>query len=381
MEEFLQIIKDRKQVSLDGLNSDNVFWFGYICGQSKSFSSKTLENFQQLSYYKDSEIINSTFMNFFIMLLATNCTRFNEVFNYFQETLNPDLIKTILTNPEINSLNEVFFISEGSQNYEKVNGEPEIFQENPNYYEENPNYYGENPYYNPYNYPNFEDAKMGDSQNFRNFYPEELGNIQADIECQICLEKFQLSDFVPLNNCGCCFDTVCFNKYLDLEIKARKFPINCPMCKAEVSEQDIVQRVDPNIRENYFEFNLRKFVGEHSSEYSCCPTPDCRNVFIAENESRYSCPLCKKEYCLRCKVNFHNGQTCEKYQESEINKKSQNADTQFMNFVKGTNYKQCPSCKFWVEKSSGCNHMVCRCRYEFCYACGGKYNACPCVGR
>lgn len=27
----------------------------------------------------------------------------------------------------------------------------------------------------------------------------------------------------------------------------------------------------------------------------------------------------------------------------------------------------------------GCDHMTCRCKYEFCYKCGGKYRECECV--
>ena len=27
----------------------------------------------------------------------------------------------------------------------------------------------------------------------------------------------------------------------------------------------------------------------------------------------------------------------------------------------------------------GCDHMVCRCKYEFCYKCGGKYPDCECA--
>lgn len=47
--------------------------------------------------------------------------------------------------------------------------------------------------------------------------------------------------------------------------------------------------------------------------------------------------------------------------------------------MKGQKYKQCPNCKFWVSKNEGCDHMTCRCKYEFCYKCGGKYKACECV--
>ena len=385
----MQVVRESQKIKLSDLKSDVAFWFGFICGQIKSVNSKTFEFLQQLSYYKESEIINSTVMNFFIMLLVTNSSRFNEVFNYFQESLNPEIIKTMLTDPEINSLNEIFFISENSENFKVVQEEPQIFQEDPIYFAEEPNYPGVNPNYygEKQNYygenPNYFQGNPYDTQVFGNFNSGVFGNpnnIQTEVECVICIEKFPISDFIPFNNCACICDAACFNKFLDIEIQGRKFPINCPMCKTEVSEQDIVQRVDTKARDNYFQFNFRKFVGEHSSEYSSCPTPDCQNVFIAENESHYGCPLCKKEYCLRCKVDYHKGITCEKYQEKEIDKKTQSADHQFLNFVKGTNYKQCPNCKFWVERSSGCPHMTCRCRYQFCYTCGGKYQACRCVG-
>ena len=53
-------------------------------------------------------------------------------------------------------------------------------------------------------------------------------------------------------------------------------------------------------------------------------------------------------------------------------------DKQFLNFVKGAQYKQCPSCKFWVSKNEGCDHMTCRCGHEFCYKCGAEYGTCDC---
>ena len=111
---------------------------------------------------------------------------------------------------------------------------------------------------------------------------------------------------------------------------------------------------------------------------SWCPTPGCSAVFAFDEAlTEYRCPACKKNYCLRCKCEYHQNMSCKEY------KKIANMgeeDKRFMFLVKGAKFKQCPSCKFWVEKSDGCDHMTCRCKYEFCYVCGGKYKHCKCRG-
>ena len=53
-------------------------------------------------------------------------------------------------------------------------------------------------------------------------------------------------------------------------------------------------------------------------------------------------------------------------------------DSTFEKFAAGQKFKQCNVCRFWVEKSLGCDHMTCRCGNEFCYKCGGPYKECDC---
>ena len=36
-------------------------------------------------------------------------------------------------------------------------------------------------------------------------------------------------------------------------------------------------------------------------------------------------------------------------------------------------FRQCEMCRFVVERREGCNHMTCRCGYQFCYICGIKW--------
>ncbi|KAK5162929.1 uncharacterized protein LTR77_011090 [Saxophila tyrrhenica] len=43
--------------------------------------------------------------------------------------------------------------------------------------------------------------------------------------------------------------------------------------------------------------------------------------------------------------------------------------------------KPCPSCRWQIQKASGCEHMVCsKCRYEFCYLCLASYESIRRVG-
>ena len=62
------------------------------------------------------------------------------------------------------------------------------------------------------------------------------------------------------------------------------------------------------------------------------------------------------------------------------NRKLPEEDIKFVEFATRAKYKQCLQCKYWVEKNrEGCNHILCRCGFEFCYMCGSNYeDNCEC---
>ena len=45
-------------------------------------------------------------------------------------------------------------------------------------------------------------------------------------------------------------------------------------------------------------------------------------------------------------------------------------------WLKESKAMKCPKCKFYVEKTEGCNHMTCKCSTEFCYLCGIVFGHC-----
>jgi len=202
---------------------------------------------------------------------------------------------------------------------------------------------------------------------------EKLAKELAPKTCIICMDELD-PDFVHTFS-GCehqgCRD--CLMAFLKGRILERKYPLTCPAfkCKNEVTEFDLEILLDKTTFERYQANSLGSIVEKNPINYSCCPTPGCDYVFfITESDTSpdFKCPTCKKRYCLSCKVEWHVGTTCEAYQQWSI--ENGQSDDLFGQFVAGSKFKQCPTCKRWVEKVDGCDAISCNCGANFCYRCG-----------
>ena len=61
---------------------------------------------------------------------------------------------------------------------------------------------------------------------------------------------------------------------------------------------------------------MNYIIRQHPEDISCCPTPGCNYAFIyEEGDDLFLYPLCNKEYCLKCKMNWHEGKIYEEYKE------------------------------------------------------------------
>lgn len=207
---------------------------------------------------------------------------------------------------------------------------------------------------------------------------KRLDELNNNVNCPICFETLTSKQFLGFDRCGHSFHADCVRPYIKESIDARKLPIRCPhdRCRNEILENDLVDILDKTYLEKFNEYSLAVYLDRNAGMHTWCPTPNCKFAFEADsNVPEFFCQLCKKHYCLRCRVEYHKGMTCKEYQIS--NDLGEN-DKLFQNLVQGAKFKQCPSCKFWVERISGCQHMTCRCGYEFCYICGGHYGDCEC---
>ncbi|MBA0597701.1 hypothetical protein Gorai_007500, partial [Gossypium raimondii] len=109
------------------------------------------------------------------------------------------------------------------------------------------------------------------------------------------------------------------------------------------------------------------------SEKLYCPYKDCSALLVNDGEKRikrFPCPLCKRVFCVQCKVAWHSGADCIKFQKL----KNLGSDAMLVDLAKRKKWRQCPNCSIYVEKSAGCCYVKCRCGNAFCYNCGAKSN-------
>jgi hypothetical protein len=199
--------------------------------------------------------------------------------------------------------------------------------------------------------------------------------------CIFCIEEFDENEITnPLLECNQHIHGNCFVNYIESELNSNKFPIQCPFCQKEERHEinyktihDILLLNDRDNLANKLEYmSLNRLSETNPDEVSFCPTPGCSYIcYYDKNAFHLNCPLCKKSYCLQCKTEWHKDMTCQEYQKSmNMTEEDKQNEKKFDEYVKGNRCKQCPKCKRWVEKKSGCDHITCPCGTHFCYRCG-----------
>ena len=215
---------------------------------------------------------------------------------------------------------------------------------------------------------------------------------EVKIECPICLEPLFSLQTLPFKNCIDIFHVECLDNYIKEEIEKRAFPIHCPNpeCKAEIDISDIKFLLEEDAEMlAKFEASVLKSTLESNPDFLNCQTPDCPYMFETSGEDpHFRCLMCQKEYCLKCKVPWHQQMTCEEFQADLEKKKKEyeeykrlQSDEVFLEFARQNGYKPCPKCQQYCEKISGCKAVTCtRCKTLFCYKCGkeGDGHKCPC---
>lgn len=191
------------------------------------------------------------------------------------------------------------------------------------------------------------------------------------IKCQICLSKNEY-----YHNLGCqdYFCTSCIYLLLENYISTSYvFPeeLLCPSCLSTIPDQLISKLSSESLYTKMLELReklrIQKLVSDKKAFY--CPKPKCEGFgHLLLDEKITACTKCKCSICTSCNKPLHPLATC----EEAI---SVLEDSQIEDLVLSQNWKKCPNCGAFVEKSDGCQFVkcyssICKGVNALCYLCG-----------
>jgi seryl-tRNA synthetase len=202
------------------------------------------------------------------------------------------------------------------------------------------------------------------------------------ITCNICYEDKGVHEFSQLSRecnhglqmCNGCAKLHILSKIQNLVHEY----VECPVVDCQKAiDVPILKRVLTKEEFTAYDNATTKFLLERDPNYVVCS--HCNNgqmlpaqptVFGTQSVNPcVSCGHCRGLFCRSCKVPWHNGETCEQFQLDPNAPPQVRATNAYLN----QRTKKCPRCQAPIEKSSGCEHMTCKCKYEFCYVCLGDW--------
>uniref|UniRef100_A0A5B7B0H7 RBR-type E3 ubiquitin transferase n=1 Tax=Davidia involucrata TaxID=16924 RepID=A0A5B7B0H7_DAVIN len=209
----------------------------------------------------------------------------------------------------------------------------------------------------------------------------ELSKIENEIGeasqsfCEICLDNKEGWQMFRNESCSHSFCYDCTSKHIMAKIQANIKTITCPGvdCKSVLDFNACRLMIPKDILAQWDESLCKSIIIESQILY--CPFRDCSAMLVDDSDEvirEIKCPACRRSFCALCRVPWHLEFTCEEFQKLNVKEKG-GEDEMVEELAKKKNWRKCPHCKYYVEKTEGCLHITCRCGYEFCYRCGSKW--------
>ncbi|KAI8917229.1 hypothetical protein DFJ77DRAFT_338660 [Powellomyces hirtus] len=185
--------------------------------------------------------------------------------------------------------------------------------------------------------------------------------------CAICMEPTSPANGILLA-CGDVYDLDCLRDLVARStIDASLMPPRC--CRIEIPDETIQAALTLAA---YAAFQTKR-VEFRTVNPTYCSIETCSaflvpGVDIPPGSDTGRCPRCKTGVCVHCKKAAHGDGDC----------LSDSTVTALRDLEREMGWQRCYKCNRTIELGTGCNHITCRCRAEFCYVCGLPWKTCPC---
>ena len=188
--------------------------------------------------------------------------------------------------------------------------------------------------------------------------------------CIVCYSSFEEVHKISIY-CSVCSQHICLDcmqLYLKTQITEGFVRLKCPcnLCTRVVSDNEVEQYCTTNQMKLYFK---NKVDAENNPRRKTCPGCNIVHSFDEPDEIplHHKCSFCGLQWCVPCHAPWHVGMTCKKYEKDVVGKGRKALKV----WAKGkgkcsANARKCPKCRFFIERTLGCDHMVCS-RYAVFY--------------
>ncbi|CAG8732298.1 12715_t:CDS:2, partial [Funneliformis caledonium] len=199
-------------------------------------------------------------------------------------------------------------------------------------------------------------------QLFRPLY--RILNISNLYDCKICYEDEGRKFCKITTNCVhkpvVC--TECVRKHIETCIEKQLVEVPCPTdgC-TKIMERHDIKIFTTNKNFEIYDSLAFTLAIHKIPEFRWCKALCGTGQIHLGKAPIVICHTCNAKSCYTHEVIWHEGQTCEEYEQ---NKKQFDFATE--DYLSRTS-KQCPSCSMYIDKTGGCDHITCKCSYEFCW--------------
>ncbi|KAJ5508372.1 hypothetical protein N7527_010515 [Penicillium freii] len=181
-------------------------------------------------------------------------------------------------------------------------------------------------------------------------------------DCVACSESYPESGMIR-SSCSHIYCQGCVTHLLQNSLADESlFPPRC--CRLPLQLEASRGIIDADL---WARFEEKKI--EHGDKHrTYCSDPDCSRYILPSHVRGTigTCRVCNRQTCTLCKKIAHRGDCVDDRIE-------------VLKLGKAKGWQRCLNGSHLVELRSGCNHITCRCRHEFCYVCSTPWKQCKCA--
>ncbi|OAL52699.1 ariadne RING finger [Pyrenochaeta sp. DS3sAY3a] len=211
-----------------------------------------------------------------------------------------------------------------------------------------------------------EETEAGPSLNYAERQAVTLRKLTMEFQCTACTDRVSRGDMVTAQ-CGHRYCADCMKSLFMRSTKDEGlYPPKC--CKIPIPLALVARHMDANDLST-FQLAAVEFATQHRVY---CSNLNCAKFIVPDNIKsglqRADCAACGTETCAICMNGYHYSRDCP--DDPSLH--------QTRELAKSLGWQTCGACNRVVQLRSGCNHMTCICKAEFCYVCGIKWKNCAC---